>query len=488
MDNQCNGSVNGEASCGQSATLASVPQRHARIGNVVRVSVGNFLEMYDFMVFGYYATGIARTFFPSQSEYASLMLSLATFGSGYLMRPLGALVLGAYIDRQGRRKGLLLTLALMAIGTLSIGCLPGYRTLGLFAPLLVVAGRLVQGFSAGVEIGGVSVYLAEIATPGRKGFYVSWQSGSQQAAVIFAAVFGLALASWLPPEQMLEWGWRIPILAGSMLVPFLLLLRRSLDETEEFLLRTSPAQRSDSDTKHARRSLRESQAPWRAEPAVRGLERKRRTQTGEIWRTLAVNWRLVILGMMLSTTTTVTFYLITAYMPTFGTAILHLSTRESMIVTLCVGVSNLVLLPAMGALSDRVGRRPPLIAASLAALITAYPALFWLAMQPSFPRLLAVALWFSAIFGTYNGAMVVFLTEIMPASVRASGFSLAYSLATGVFGGFTPTVSTWLIHATGNRAMPGLWLSFAALMGLTATLLLSPQRTLRVAELAVSKA
>jgi MFS family permease len=408
--------------------------------------------MYDFMVFGYYATGIARAFFPGQSEYAALMLSFATFGSGYLMRPLGALVLGAYIDRHGRRKGLLLTLALMAIGTLSIGCLPGYRKLGLLAPLLVVAGRLVQGLSAGVEIGAASVYLAEIATPGHKGFYVSWQSGSQQAAVIFAAVFGLALASWLPPEQMLEWGWRIPILAGSMLVPFLLLLRRSLAETEEF------------------------------------LERKRRPQTDDIWRTLAANWRLVILGMMLSTTTTVTFYLITAYMPTFGTAVLHLSTRESMIVTLCVGVSNLILLPVMGAVSDRVGRRPPLIAASLAALITAYPALFWLAMQPSFGRLLAVALWFSAIFGSYNGAMVVFLTEIMPVSVRASGFSLAYSLATGVFGGFTPTVSTWLIHVTGNRAMPGLWLSFAALMGLTATLLLSPQRALRGAELAASKA
>jgi metabolite-proton symporter len=421
--------------------------------------VGNFLEMYDFMVFGYYATGIARTFFPSQSEYASLMLSLATFGSGYLMRPLGALVLGAYIDRHGRRKGLLLTLALMAVGTFSIGCLPGYRTLGLFAPLLVVAGRLVQGFSAGVEIGGASVYLAEIAPPGRKGFYVSWQSGSQQAAVIFAAVFGLALASWLPPEQMLDWGWRIPILAGSMLVPFLLFLRRSLEETEEFLARKQ-AQRGASTASD-----------------VLG-----------IWRTLAANWRLVILGMMLSTMTTVTFYLITAYMPTFGTAILHLSARESMIVTLCVGVSNLILLPVMGAVSDRIGRRPPLIAASLAALMTAYPALFWLAMQPSFSRLLAVALWFSAIFGSYNGAMVVFLTEIMPASVRASGFSLAYSLATGVFGGFTPTVSTWLIHLTGNRAAPGMWLSFAALMGLTATLLLSPQRALRAAELAVSKA
>lgn len=429
-----------------------VPTRRRQAAHVIRVSVGNFLEMYDFMVFGYYAAGIAHAFFPSQSAYASLMLALATFGSGYLMRPVGALLLGAYMDRHGRRKGLLLTLTLMALGTLATGCLPGYRTLGLFAPVLVVLARLVQGLSAGVEIGGVSVYLAEIATPGRKGFYVAWQSGSQQAAVIFAAVFGLFLARRLPPDQMLDWGWRVPILAGSMLVPLLLLLRRSLVETGEF------------------------------------LSRKKSHQTREIWRTLAANWRAVILGMMLATTTTVTFYLITAYMPTFGTTILHLSTRDSMLVTLCVGVSNLVLLPVMGAVSDRVGRRGPLIAASVAALVTAYPALAWLASAPSFARLLTVALWFSAIFGSYNGAMVVYLTEIMPAAVRASGFSLAYSLATGVFGGFTPTVSTWLIHLTGNRAMPGVWLSLAAIMGLTATLLLSSQRALRGAELAVSRA
>ena len=422
------------------------------MGHAVRVSLGNFLEMYDFMVFGYYATGIARAFFPGQSAYASLMLSLGTFGAGYLMRPLGAIVLGSYIDRHGRRKGLLLTLMLMAIGTLAIGCLPGYHTLGLFAPLLVLAARLVQGLSAGVEIGGVSVYLAEIATPGRKGFYVAWQSGSQQAAVIFAALFGLALASWLPPDQMLEWGWRIPILAGSMLVPFLLLLRRSLKETDEYLARRRPL------------------------------------DTREILQTLGANWRLVILGMMLSTTTTVTFYLITAYMPTFGTTVLHLSTRDSMMVTLCVGVSNLILLPTMGAVSDRIGRRAPLIAASGLAVVTAYPVLLWLVAAPSFGRLLAAALWFSAIFGTYNGAMVVLLTEIMPASIRASGFSLAYSLATGVFGGFTPAVSTWLIHLTGNRAMPGLWLAAAAAMGLTATVVLTSQRTLRASELAASKA
>src|SRR5579862_2893085 len=170
--------------------------------------------MYDFMVFGYYAVPIGRTFFPHASAFASLMKSLMTFGAGFLMRPLGALVLGAYIDRVGRRAGLLLTLGLMSIGIFSIACTPGYATIGLLAPLLVVVGRLVQGFSAGMELGGVSVYLSEIATPGHRGFYVSWQSASQQVAVMFAASVGVVLNSILPLEQMAQWGWRVPLLLG----------------------------------------------------------------------------------------------------------------------------------------------------------------------------------------------------------------------------------------------------------------------------------
>ena len=238
--------------------------KRQKIGAVVRVSLGNFLEMYDFMVFGYYAAAIGRAFFPTQNEFASLMLSFMTFGTGYLMRPLGAIVLGAYIDHHGRRKGLLLTLSLMAIGTLSIGIMPGYERIGLFAPLLVVGGRLVQGLSAGVEVGGVSVYLAEVATPGHKGFFVSWQSASQQVAVIFAALLGLILSATLRPEQMAGWGWRVPLLVGSMLIPFLLLLRRSLTETDDF------------------------------------KTRKNHPSISEVWRTVMTNWRLMVLGMMLS--------------------------------------------------------------------------------------------------------------------------------------------------------------------------------------------
>jgi MFS family permease len=414
--------------------------RKSKVWSVVRVASGNFLEMYDFMVFGYYAAAIGNAFFPNNSPFGSLMLSLMTFGAGFLMRPLGALILGAYTDRHGRRAGLLLTLGMMSIGILSIACMPGYATIGLLAPLLVLTGRLLQGFSAGMELGGVSVYLSEIATPGHKGFYVSWQSGSQQVAVMFAASVGVILNSVLSTERMQRWGWRVPLLLGCFIIPFLFRLRKSLAETDEF------------------------------------LARKHRPDTSEIFRSLRNHWAIVLVGTFMVTMTTVSFYMITAYTPTFGNSVLHLASIDSLIVTLCVGASNLFWLPVMGALSDRIGRRPLLFACTLLMLITAYPVMLWLVKEPSFARLLTVELWLSFIFGSYNGAMVVSLTEIMPAEVRTSGFALAYSLATAIFGGFTPAFSTYLIHISGNRAIPGLWLSFAAACGLVASLFAKPYR------------
>jgi MFS family permease len=419
--------------------MISAPDRSAKIWSVIRVSSGNFLEMYDFMVFGYYASAIGKAFFPSGNPFLSLMLSLMTFGAGFLMRPLGAIVLGAYTDKHGRRAGLILTLTLMSVGIFSIACMPGYAAIGLLAPLFVLVGRLLQGFSAGMELGGVSVYLSEIATPGHKGFYVSWQSGSQQVAVMFAALVGVVLSSILPPEKMTLWGWRVPLLLGCVIVPFLFRLRRSLQETDEF------------------------------------VARKHRPTTAEILRSLSANWGIVAVGTMMVTMTTVSFYMITAYTPTFGNSVLHLANIDSLLVTLCVGASNLFWLPVMGALSDRIGRRPLLLVFTILMLATAYPAMLWLVREPSFVRLLTVELWLSFIYGSYNGAMVVFLTEIMPIDVRTSGFSLAYSLATAIFGGFTPAISTYLIHRTGNPAVPGLWLSLAAVCGLVAALLAKPQ-------------
>jgi MFS family permease len=329
-----------------------------------------------------------------------------------------------------------LTLGLMAVGTLSIACTPSYASIGVLAPLLVLVGRLLQGLSAGVEIGGASVYLAEIATLGRKGFFAAWQSGSQQVAVICAALFGLLLTMNLSQSQMVQWGWRVPLWAGCAIIPLLLMIRRSLTETDAF------------------------------------LARKRRPAAREIVRTVFANWSIVLLGMMLSTLTTVSFYMITAYTPTYGSSVLHLSSTGSLLVTLCIGISNFVWVPVMGAVSDRVGRRPLLFAIASLALVTAYPALAWMVEAPSVTRLLAVELWFSFLFGSYSGGFVVYLTEIMPEEVRTSGWSLSFSLATALFGGFTPAISTYLIRVSGNPAIPGVWLSFTAALGLASLALL----------------
>jgi metabolite-proton symporter len=413
----------------------ATPANESKAKSVFRVVSGNFLEMYDFMVYGYYASAIAKTYFPSGDEFASLMLALSVFGAGFLMRPIGAIVLGAYIDHHGRRKGLILTLTMMAIGTLLVAVIPGYATIGIAAPIIVLAGRLLQGFSAGVELGGVSVYLSEIATKGNKGFYCSWQSGSQQVAVVFAALIGVVMSRIIPPDQMTAWGWRVPFIIGCLIVPFLFIIRRSLQETDEF------------------------------------LARKHHPKMAEIMKTMAANWGIVLAGMGMVIMTTVSFYMITAYTPTFGKEVLKLSSVDTLVVTVFIGLSNLVWLPVSGAISDRVGRRPVLLFFTILTILTAYPAVQWLVADPSFLRLLGVELWLSFLYGSYNGAMVVALTEVMPVEVRTTGFSLAYSLATTI-GGFTPAISTYLIHATGNKAAPGVWMGLAAVCGLIATLVL----------------
>ncbi len=421
---------------GVSAPAETVPVlRTSKLGTVIRVTSGNFIEMYDFFLFGFYAQQIAAAFFPSTSEYAALMMTFATFGAGFFMRPLGAVILGSYIDRIGRRKGLVLTLGIMASGTALIAFVPGYASIGLLAPLLVLIGRLLQGFSAGVELGGVSVYLSEMATPDNKGFYVSWQSASQQVAIIFSAALGYALNHTLANDVIADWGWRIPFFVGCSIIPVVFYIRRSLQETEAYLKQ-------------------------KTHPTFR-----------QMMRTIALNWPLVTVGAMLVVLTTVAFYMITVYTPTFGKSVLKLSTEESLLVTLCIGLSNFIWLPVMGALSDRIGRWPVMAACSALVALTAYPALSWLIANPSFANMVLIELWLSFLYGSYNGATIVALTEIIPAQVRTTGFSLAYSLATALFGGLTPLLSTWLIEVSGNKAAPGIWLAGAGAISLVATYL-----------------
>ena len=416
------------------ASGSEIPQIKSRIGAILRATSGNFLEQFDFFLFGFYASAIAKAFFPAQNETAALLNAFGVFWLGALMRPVGAIVLGAYIDRIGRRQGLIVTLGIMAIGTVVIAFCPGFATIGIAAPVIVLLGRLLQGFSAGVELGGVSVYLAEIATPGNKGFYTSFQSSSQQVAIFVAAILGYVLSEVMPAETVAAWGWRIPFFIGCLIIPFIFVLRRTLEETPAF------------------------------------LAMKKHPTASEVFASAVANWRIVILGMMMAVLTTTTFYFVTVYTPTFGKTVLKLSTPDALLVTLLVAVANFIWNPVGGALSDRIGRKPVLLAIACLSLVTAYPALSWLIAAPTFGKMLAVEMMFSFYFGVYSGTMLGALVEVVPAHVRTTCFSLAFALAAGLFGTFTPFASTWLIDHTGDKASPAYWLMCAATLGIIAAL------------------
>lgn len=427
------GNIPGDGVMAQ-ASGAEIPQIKSRIGAILRATSGNFLEQFDFFLFGFYASAIAKAFFPAQNETAALLNAFGVFWLGALMRPVGAIVLGSYIDRIGRRRGLIVTLGIMAIGTVVIAFCPGYETIGIAAPVIVLLGRLLQGFSAGVELGGVSVYLAEIATPGNRGFYTSFQSSSQQVAIFVAAILGYVLSEVMPAETVAAWGWRIPFFIGCLIIPFIFVLRRTLEETPDF------------------------------------LAMKKHPSASEVFASAVANWRIVILGMMMAVLTTTTFYFVTVYTPTFGKTVLKLSTPDALIVTLLVAVANFIWNPVGGALSDRIGRKPVLLTIACLSLVTAYPALHWLIAAPTFGKMLAVEMMFSFYFGVYSGTMLGALVEVVPAHVRTTCFSLAFALAAGLFGTFTPFASTWLIGHTGDKASPAYWLMCAAALGIIAAL------------------
>src|SRR6202795_3704038 len=425
----------GELAMSQTST-SQPPQIKNRLGAILRATRGNFLEQFDFFLFGFYATYIGSAFFPSADETARLLNAFGVFWLGALMRPVGAIVLGAYIDRIGRRRGLIVTLAIMAAGTLTIAVCPTYASIGVAAPVIVLVGRLLQGFSAGVELGGVSVYLSEIATPGNRGFYTSFQSASQQVAIFVAAIIGFVLSEMMRAPLFAEWGWRIPVFIGCLIIPFIFFLPRTLEETPAF------------------------------------LAMKKHPSTSEVFASAAANWKIILLGMMLAAMTTVTFYFVTVYTPTFGKTVLKLSTPDALLVTLLVAVTNFIWNPVGGALSDRIGRKPVLMAIAGLSFVTAYPALLWLTAAPTFGKMLAVELMFSLYFGVYSGTMLGALVEIVPAHVRTTCFSLAFALAAALFGTFTPFAATKLIEMTGDRASPGFWLMCAAASGFIAAIVI----------------
>src|SRR6201995_5141955 len=429
----------GEIAMSQTS-MSQPPVLKSRIGAILRATSGNFLEQFDFFLFGFYAQDIAKAFFPAQNDTAALLNAYGVFWLGALMRPVGAIVLGAYVDRIGRRQGLIVTLALMALGTVVITFCPTYASIGIAATIIVVIGRLIQGFSAGVELGGVSVYLSEISTPGNRGFYTSFQSSNQQVAIFVAATIGFILREGIPADTFLDSiggiaKWRIPFFIGCLIIPVIFMLRRSLEETPAF------------------------------------LAMKRHPTASEVFASAIANWRIVVLGMMIAVLTTTTFYFITVYAPGFGKQ-LNLSPTGTLLIPLLVAVTNFIWNPVGGAVSDRLGRKPVLVTIAGLAFVTAYPALSWLAAGPTLGKLLAVQMMFSFYFGVYSGTMLGCLVEIVPAHVRTTCFSIAFALAAGIFGTSTPYVATKLINWTGqDKASPAYWLMFGAVLGIVAALI-----------------
>ena len=405
-------------------------QRKEKIKGVIRAGTGNFLELYDFLVYAYFATYIADAFFPSESEFISLMNTFLTYAIASVARPFGAVILGSYMDRHGRRNGLLLTLALMGVGTATLAFTPAYASIGILAPIIIIIGRLIQGFSLGVEAGGVNVYLAEIATPKNRGFYCSFQAVSQALGVVAATGLGALLTLSLTDEEMQSYGWRIPLIVGCAIIPILFWLRRSLQETEFFEKST-----------HAR-------------------------STWEILGILGEHWQVLLIGVMLTILNTTTFYFVNTYTPTYGIRNFGMDPLGTFSVALAVGIATVALLPLAGTLSDRIGRFPTLVGVPILVLATSYPAMMWLDAAPGFGRLLVVEMWLAALYAMYAGTLVPFMIEIIPNKARSSGYAIVLSLANGLFGSLTPFLATVLIQTTGDRASPAYWLSACAALSL----------------------
>jgi len=412
-------------------------QRTPKAVQVAAAVVGNALEWYDFIVFGFFAVVIAKLFFPASSQYASLLLTTATFGVGFFMRPVGGVVLGVYADRKGRKAALLLVVGLMTIAIALIGFAPTYATIGVAAPLIIVIARLLQGFSAGGEFASATSFLIETAPAGRRGFYGSWQMVGQGLAVLLGAILGTVLTRSLTPQALDGWGWRIPFLFGLIIGPLGLYIRRNLDETSAFLQssRSQPGQQS----------------------------------SGSVLAS-HVKEMLACLGMVVSGT--ISFYVILIYIPTFARTQLHLPLDQAFLAQSIGLACEVVLIPIFGVLSDHVGRKPVMTAALVLDLVVTYPLFSWVIASPSFGALLTMQIILCSLFGVFNGPISTALAEQFPTRVRSTALAISYNIAVMLFGGFAQFFVTWLIQATGTPIAPAYYLMFGAAVGLLAALFL----------------
>lgn len=404
---------------------------------VIAAIVGNTLEWYDFAVYGFFALTLAKLFFPTGDPTVSLLLTVATFGVGFIMRPVGALVLGTLADRRGRKLALSLTILLMALGTAMIGLAPTYATAGAWAPAIIVLARLIQGFSAGGEIGGATAFLVEHAPPARRGLYASWQQASQAGALLLGSLTGALLTGLLPPADIEAWGWRVPFLLGLLIAPVGLFIRFRVSETDSF-----------------KAILRERAA--RPEASFSPLR-----------DTLGKHRSAVVVGFGITIAWTVCTYFFLVTMPTYAVRQLGVPQSASFLANSVGLVLIVILAPVFGAWSDKVGRRPIMLAAACGILLSCWPLLFWLTHQPSVVNLVLAQIVFAVLIAGFSGPAPAAMAELYPPAMRSTGLSIAYNLAVTIFGGFAPFITTWLIVQTGSSLAPPWYVMLAAAISLT---------------------
>jgi MFS transporter, MHS family, proline/betaine transporter len=396
---------------------------------VVACAIGQVFEIFDFVIYGFFAVAIGRAFFPSTDPVASLLASFATFAVGFLMRPVGAMVIGWYGDRYGRRKALVVTVGLMAAATGLTGLIPPYASIGLLGPILLVVCRMFQGFSTGGEWGGAAAFLVEHAPAGRRGLIGSLQQAATAIGAMCATFSAAILTTTLSEENFFAWGWRIPFLIGFVLGPVGYYLRTRVAETPAF-------QRAVATRTITRMPLADA-------------------FTTHGWVFLSA-FGLSIIGCVIN-------YVFLVFLPSFASQTLKIDLSYALWSTTLAGLIYLVLTPVVGHWSDRVGRKPMLLACAVLAFIMAYPLFLFLQMHPNFWGLLVVQATAQAVLTLYTGVISTILSEMFPTNVRYTALSVSYGFAVAIFGGFAPYIATFLVRLTGNPLAPSFYVMAAAL-------------------------